>query len=206
MFVAVFKDIVISLYQPFIFAVLFSYMCMYFYMFSEYSCETGKGVYAAISTWLYCFSAHKKFRMLFIFIFYITIIVFKTLLNRNIWPDPFFDVIGEWWVVKINHKSGRLMYNLETIENLVMLMPFSVLLLSISEFRKNHIILMNLLYGMLYTFTFSCLIEILQVIFRLGTFQISDLFFNTLVGVVGEVLFTGCCCIKSFIASKWAMK
>lgn len=38
-------------------------------------------------------------------------------------------------------------------------------------------------------FEFSLMIEILQLLLRLGTFQISDIFYNTVGGVLGGLMY-----------------
>ena len=38
-------------------------------------------------------------------------------------------------------------------------------------------------------FIFSVSIEMLQLLFRLGTFQLSDIFYNTVGGVLGGLLY-----------------
>ena len=38
-------------------------------------------------------------------------------------------------------------------------------------------------------FLFSALIELLQVLLRLGTFQLSDIVYNTVGGIIGGVLY-----------------
>ena len=40
-------------------------------------------------------------------------------------------------------------------------------------------------------FIFSIVIEVLQLLLRLGTFQLSDIFYNTVGGVVGGVCYWG---------------
>jgi glycopeptide antibiotics resistance protein len=40
-----------------------------------------------------------------------------------------------------------------------------------------------------YTFLFSISIEMLQLFLRLGTWQVSDLFFNTLGGTIGGLVY-----------------
>ncbi|HFD3535039.1 TPA: VanZ family protein, partial [Enterococcus faecium] len=43
--------------------------------------------------------------------------------------------------------------------------------------------------GIKYVFLFSLSIEFTQLFFRLGTFQLSDLFYNTLGGLIGALLY-----------------
>ena len=44
-------------------------------------------------------------------------------------------------------------------------------------------------YGGMLAFIFSVSIEMLQLLLRLGTFQLSDIFYNTVGGVVGGLMY-----------------
>ncbi|WP_347046079.1 VanZ family protein [Blautia wexlerae] len=45
-------------------------------------------------------------------------------------------------------------------------------------------------------FGFSLMIEMLQLLLRLGTFQLSDIFYNTVGGVLGGMCYWGIIKIK----------
>ena len=79
----------------------------------------------------------------------------------------------------------------ECIENLTLFIPFTVLLLYAARervFQKMTIgsVLWN---STKITFLFSFTIEMLQLFLRLGTWQLSDLFYNTLGGVIGGLIY-----------------
>ena len=80
----------------------------------------------------------------------------------------------------------------EPIENLMLFIPFAVLLLW--AFRKELLGDKPGLKKTLWVATktvgiFSFVIEFSQLLFHLGTFQISDLVYNTLGGTVGGLAY-----------------
>ena len=66
----------------------------------------------------------------------------------------------------------------ECIENVIMMMPFSATLIWTFGERQRMI-----WKGIKITFCLSVSIEFLQLFLRLGTFQLSDIFYNTLGGM-----------------------
>lgn len=64
--------------------------------------------------------------------------------------------------------------------------------------RKNRKFLRVL--GM--TFLLSLFIECIQLIFRVGSFDVDDLILNTLGGVIGYIVF----CVMNWIRRRWFVK
>lgn len=119
--------------------------------------------------------------------FYSAMILFRTFLNRNIWFDPLSDVLGDWGL----HKSDGSL-STEPIENLVLFIPFVVLLLWAfkNEIIGEDVRIVKVLWKSTVTVgIFSFVIEFSQLLFHLGTFQISDLVYNTLGGTVGGLAY-----------------
>ena len=114
-------------------------------------------------------------------------ILFRTFLNRNIWFDPLSDVLGDWGL----HKSDGSL-STEPIENLVLFIPFVVLLLWAfkNEIIGEDVRIVKVLWKSTVTVgIFSFVIEFSQLLFHLGTFQISDLVYNTLGGTIGGLMY-----------------
>ena len=86
--------------------------------------------------------------------------------------------------------DGERKLTTECIENVIMMVPFSATV--ILTFRKKIGNRMKniLCFSGNIAFEFSLMIEILQLLLRLGTFQLSDIFYNTVPGgVLGGVLY-----------------
>nr|WP_296194509.1 hypothetical protein [uncultured Anaerobutyricum sp.] len=77
-------------YQPFWFAVLLTNMYAY------QPTNTGKGSKVACLAGIRTFKNSLYFRKLFCLIFFTVMILFRTLLNRNMWMNPLSDVMGGW--------------------------------------------------------------------------------------------------------------
>ena len=113
-------------------------------------------------------------------------ILFRTLLNRNMWSNPVSNVIGVWGLY---NAKGEL--TTECIENLALFIPFTVLLLWVGrEKMLSRITMWFVIWkATKVTFLFSFAIEMLQLFLRLGTWQLSDLFYNTLGGAIGGLIY-----------------
>ena len=61
---------------------------------------------------------------MFFLVFYSAMILFRTLLNRNLWENPLSNVMGSWGLY---NEKGEL--TTEAIENLALFIPFAILLL-----------------------------------------------------------------------------
>lgn len=183
-------NVLTALYQPFTFAVILAVLFMFLYLFAQES-----GWKTIFRKWWNMFKNNLTFRKIFLWAFYTAMILFRTLLNRSMCANPVSDVIGVWGLYDEN---GIL--TTETLENLALFIPFTILLLW--SFREKIIIGSERLLGkILYystkiTFLFSLSIEFLQLILRLGTFQLSDLFYNTLGGFLGGFIYWLCVKIK----------
>jgi len=176
------ENVLTALYQPFGFSVFMAVLAMFFYMFvMEYGLKT------LVQRWLNEFKTSSRFRRVFILVFYIAMILFRTLLNRDMWRNPLSNVIGVWGLY---NQNGEL--TTEAIENLALFIPFTVLLLW--SFREKFLgegakFLRTIWQSVKIVFLFSLTIEFLQLFLRLGTFQLSDLFYNTLGGLVGGLIY-----------------
>lgn len=183
---SIISNVLTALYQPFWFAVILAVLFMFFYLFAKKS-----GWKESFKIWWESFKTDKIFRRVFYLAFYTAMILFRTLLNRNMWLNPLSNVIGVWG---LHNSKGEL--TTEVIENLVLFIPFVILLLwcfrdkTVGDSNK---LLKTLWQAAKFTFIFSFAIESLQLFLRVGTFQLSDLFYNTLGGVLGGLIFwLGC--------------
>ena len=135
-------NILTALYEPFGFSLLLSFLAMFFYLYAYEPGEAGKGWKCALVTWYERFKGSVFFRKLFLLAFVTSMILFRTLLNRNLWLNPLSNVLDGWGIWK------------------------TALIFSVS-------------------------IETLQLLLRLGTFQMSDIFYNTVGGVIGGLMYYG---------------
>lgn len=173
------SNVLTALYQPFWFAVILSVLFMFVY-------KAYPSIKQAAKDWFSWFKSDPTFRRTFLLVFYTVMILFRTLLNRNMWANPVSNVIGVWGLY---NAKGEL--TTECVENLALFIPFTILLLWEA---KDRILTKMTIGSVLWnstkiTFLFSFTIEMLQLFLRLGTWQLSDLFYNTLGGVIGGLIY-----------------
>ena len=121
-------DILTSIYQPFGVALLLATMSMFFYLYVKCPEGAGKGWKTAVHTWINYFKKDKAFRKKYILFFYITMVLFKTLINRNICMNPLSDIWGVWGIYTYNSVTGQRVLTSECIENFLLLMPYIILI------------------------------------------------------------------------------
>lgn len=179
-------NVLTALYQPFGFAIILAVLFMFLYLFSK-----EQGFKESFKQWLENFKSDKTFRKIFYLAFYTAMILFRTLLNRSMWGSPLSNVIGVWGLY---NSKGEL--TTEVIENLILFIPFVFLLLWCFHDKlvgKSNKLSKILWQSTKITFLLSLSIELLQLILHLGTFQLSDLFYNTLGGIIGGFIYWFVC-------------
>ena len=181
------RNILTALYEPFGFSLLLSFLAMFFYLYAYEPSAAGKGWKSAIVTWYQKFKESVFFRKLFFLAFVISLVLFRTLLNRSQWMNPLADVMGGWGIWETVNGEQKL--TTECIENVIMMVPFSaVVLWTFGEKIENSLKKILWQSGKI-AFCFSISIEMLQLLLRLGTFQLSDIFYNTVGGALGGLLY-----------------
>ena len=117
-------------------------------------------------------------------------ILFRTLLNRELCLNPLSNVMGGWGTWKIL-SDGTKELTTQGIENIILMFPFtSVLMWTMKEKLVKVISLRSIAFKSAEAaFCFSLTIEFLQLFLRVGTFQLSDLCYNTLGGCLGGVVY-----------------
>ena len=186
-------NILTALYEPFGFSLLLSFLSMFFYLYAYEPQNAGKGWKSAIVTWYQNFKESVFFRKLFLLAFVTSMILFRTLLNRNLWMNPLSNVMGGWGIWKIENGEQKL--TTECIENVIMMAPFTGMVMWMFQEKVGSGWKKTLWQSGKIAFIFSVSIEMLQLLLRLGTFQLSDIFYNTVGGVLGGLMY--CAAMKA---------
>lgn len=182
------RSVLTALYQPFWAAILLATVSMFIFLYAkEHGWNINNFLPNVLRVWWNEFRQSRTFRRAFLLVFYTTMILFRTILNREIWFDPLGRIMEGWGLYDAN---GEL--TTEAIENFMLFVPFTILLLW--TFRKQLLgkilSLKNVIWiSIKVVGIFSLVIEFLQVLIHVGTFQLSDLFYNTLGGVCGGVIY-----------------
>lgn len=119
---------------------------------------------------------------------YISVIFNAAVFTRLSQPeqDPFAKVWGGWGITDQTYY-----YELSSIFNVIIFLPLCTLLFLFLKtvLQKDPDIKKLTAISAGTGFLISCMIEGLQIILRAGTFQVSDLFYNTLGAVLGIFVF-----------------
>ena len=185
----IFTNILTAIYEPFGFSLLLSFLAMFFYLYAYEPIHDGEGWKSAIVTWYQKFKGSVSFRKLFLLAFVISMILFRTLLNRNLWMNPLSNVMGGWGIWETVNGEQKL--TTECIENVIMMVPFSAIVMWTFGEKIGNGWKKILWYSGKMAFIFSISIEMLQLLLRLGTFQLLDIFYNTVGGLIGGVCYFG---------------
>lgn len=189
-------NVLTALYQPFGFSLIMAVLFLFFYMYAR-----EEGVKTLMIRWIKEWKGNSRFRNLFLLSFYVALLLFRTLLNRDMWKNPVSDVIGIWG---LHNENGEL--TTEVIENLLLFVPVTILLFW--SFREKFLgkkvrFFQTVWQSVKITFLFSLGIEFSQLLFRLGTFQLSDLFYNTAGGLAGGLIYWAVYRIKNGVGSNY---
>jgi glycopeptide antibiotics resistance protein len=124
---------------------------------------------------------YTKFVYTVLLILYLLLLLQMTLIGRT-HTDPLSAVFTGW----LPFKNYNATWNIDAVYNIFLLTPIIFLINGIHPFilQKNWKCKMAML-----AFLISFFIEINQLIFSIGTFQIADLVYNTLSGIIGGELF-----------------
>lgn len=174
-------NVLTAFYQPFWFSLITAILIMFLYLY----CKERK-LKEAVQIWIYNFKSSSTFRRLFCLAFFVMMILMRTLLNRSMWLNPVSDVMGDW---TLYNEEGEL--TTEAIENILLMIPYTSLLLwALKDNLLRKVTFGEVIWiGIKFAFLTSLCIEFLQLFLRLGTFQLSDIFYNTLGGFFGSLLY-----------------
>ncbi len=175
------KDVITSIYPAFVSGIIFSVLIMFVYNYSK-----EKGFKNICKLWIDSFKKNQNFRFCFYLAFYIFVVLTKTLLTRPYHTSPLANVWGVW---SLHTEKGAI--NVDPFENFVLFVPFTIFLfMAVKNKLVNRNSLINVVVKSFeFSFVFSLTIELLQVFFKLGTFQILDIVSNTAGGVFGGILY-----------------
>ena len=101
--------------------------------------------------------------------------------------NPLFDVMSGWGIWETVNGERQLIT--ECIENVIMMVPFSAVVMWTFGVKIGNGWKKILWCSGKIAFIFSVSIEMLQLLLRLGTFQLSGIFYNTVGGVLGGLMY-----------------
>lgn len=185
---SIMRSVLTALYQPFWGAVSMAFLFMFLFLYgNEKGWSLSDCFPKMIGTWYGEFRRSSTFRRVFLLAFYATMILFRTLINRQIWFDPLGKIMEGWGLY-----DGEGKLTTEAIENFMLFVPFTILLFWAlkKQVFGEKIYLKHVIWSSIKVVgSISFTIEFLQVLLHVGTFQLSDLYYNTLGGVCGGLIY-----------------
>lgn len=185
---SIIRSVLTALYEPFWAALLLALVGMFVFLYAkEHHWRINNFLPQMAHVWCQGFRSSSIFRRIFLLVFYTTMILFRTVLNRQIWFDPLGKVMGGWGLYDAD---GNL--TTESIENFMLFVPFTVLLFGVfrGQILGEELHLKDVIWKSIKIVgIFSLIIEFVQVLFHLGTFQVSDLCYNTFGGMCGGLIY-----------------
>lgn len=186
---SIIRNILTALYQYFWISLFMAFIVTICYLFVCKENKPGQGIRKTLRLWLSEIKTSSEFRILFFLCFYAFMILLRTVLNRNLWLNPLSNIFGGWWIYQTG-SGGNTVLTTDCLENIVLFIPFSFLSLwFLSRKRKSESIGRLTIQNIRYALYLTLIIEFTQLFLRVGTFQISDIVYNALGGVIGSLLF-----------------
>ena len=181
-------NILQAFHQSFLSATVISILVLFFVLylkkFEGYSFK--RKLLCSVNELWDSLKKSTKFRRILYVVYCSIVVALKTLLNRGRWENPLVDIVGVWDFYDKNNK-----FTAEIVENTILFIPllFFILFFLETTAKANKKFIVVVWRSLYISFIFSFTIEFLQLFLRLGTWQLSDLCFNTLGGLIGGLVY-----------------
>lgn len=180
--VAIMEDVFEAFFEPLPIALAIAVVITLVPFLLRYRAFHARGTLSARAReWATALKEDDVLRGKFILVIFIVLVIERTLIGRGYWSNP-LRVLWEGW--GLHDSNGN--FTGEGPENLILLMPVAVVLLDVLLRRPTR---HPLARAIACTAAFSLLIETCQLVFHVGTFQFSDLTYNTLGGALAATAY-----------------
>ena len=172
-------------------ALLLAVLFMFAWMYARENGWNGReAVRRSVSAWVARFRVSCEFRRVFLLAVYVSMMLLRTVLMREFYVHPLAKFMGGWGLY--DEYGGM---TAESIENIMLFVPFAFLLMWVRRggsangdvqeraFRGDAMYVLEVCAG--YSFGIECV----QLLLHSGTFQVSDLCYNTVGGAVGILFY-----------------
>ena len=133
----------------------------------------------------------RVWRKRLISVLYIVFVLQRTLFNRSPWGNPLENILGSW---------GLMVYgipNYEMFENILLFMPiYWIIKIARVEKYVKHWGKIAFFGVVMIPMECSIGIELIQLMTKAGTFQLSDIVYNTAGGILGGIAYWICYGLK----------
>ncbi len=188
---SIFKNIGALLYKQGGTAILVAVLFMFAWSYARENGWHGReAVKRSAGVWMARFRDSGEFRRVFLLAVYVSMMLLRTVLMRDFYAHPLAKFMGGWGLY--DEYGGM---TAESIENIMLFVPFAFLLMWVRRggaangdvqersFRGDALYVLKVCAG--YSFGIECV----QLLLHSGTFQLSDLCYNTLGGAAGILFY-----------------
>lgn len=169
------QDIFISFFQVIWFSSIIAALSLYIH-----EKNPSKSLKKLIVEFLQMFKNNKKLKNKYFIFLYFAFVAFMTLFNRKPYLNPLNNIFGGWNLFSTNGQ-----FNADAVENIVLFIPMG----SILTFYASSMSIKKWSYILSRCIMISLGIETIQLFLFLGTFQFADVFYNTLGGIIGKIIY-----------------
>lgn len=169
------QDIFINFFQVIWFSSIIAALSLYIY-----EKNPSKSLKKLMVEFLQMFKSNKKLKNKYFIFLYFAFVAFMTLFNRKPYLNPLNNIFGGW-----NLFSSNGQFNADAVENVILFIPMG----SILTFYARSMSIKKWGYVLSRCIMISLGIETIQLFLFLGTFQFADVFYNTLGGIIGEIIY-----------------
>ena len=74
---------------------------------------------------------------MFLLVFFTNMILFRTLMDRYVWLNPLSNVFGSWGIYSVNETTGEIRLTTECFENVILFIPFIILVMWYKASEKD---------------------------------------------------------------------
>ena len=131
------------------------------------------------------FAKESNYKWKILFYTYLYFILKKSLLDRSKGMKNSLEfAFKKDWIFLVKDTWSKV----QAVENILFFIPFSFFLI-LAFFSNKSITKLNLLKKIIkFSFLLSLFIELTQLFLTLGTFQVSDIVYNIIGGIIGYIL------------------
>ena len=169
------QDIFISFFQVIWFSSIIAALSLYIY-----EKNPSKSLKELIVEFLQMFKNNKKLKNKYFIFLYFAFVAFMTLFNRKPYLNPLNNIFGGW---NLFFTNGQ--FNADAVENVILFIPMGAIL----TFYASSMNIKKWSYVLSRCIMISLGIETIQLFLFLGTFQFADVFYNTLGGIIGGIIY-----------------
>ncbi len=137
--------------------------------------------------WFKLKSNENQYRWKVLFLMYAFFLARITILGREHFDNPLCKVFDKGWIITQN-EFGE--WDFDAVNNILLLLPYTFSMFrAFPKLFSSYKLIKILAKAFIISLCTTLFIENCQLIFSIGTFQLADITYNTIGGIIGGLLF-----------------